>query len=41
MAWAWLHKIRREMVRPARDRLNGIVEVDESYIGGREEGVRG
>ncbi len=29
------------MVRPGRDRLNGIVEVDESYIGGLEEGVRG
>ncbi len=41
MAWVWLHKIRRAMGRPGRDRLNGIVEVDESYIGGFEEGVRG
>ena len=40
-AWAWLHKLRRAMVRPGRDRLDGIVEVDESYVGGEEEGVRG
>ena len=36
-AWAWLHKFRRAMVRPGRDRLNGLVEVDETYIGGQEE----
>jgi transposase-like protein len=40
-AWAWLHKIRRAMVRPDRDRLFGTVEVDESYIGGEEKDVRG
>jgi len=40
-AWTWLHKLRRAMVRPGRDRLSGRVEVDESYLGGREEGVRG
>jgi len=28
-AWAWLHKRRRAMVRPGRDRLDGEVEVDE------------
>ena len=33
-AWAWLHKFRRAMVRPGRDRLSGEVEVDESYLGG-------
>ena len=32
-AWAWLHKLRRAMVRPNRERLQGIVEVDESYLG--------
>lgn len=35
-AWAWLHKLRRAMVRPGRDRLNGLVEVDETYVGGPE-----
>jgi transposase-like protein len=40
-AWAWLHKLRRAMVRPGRDRLKGWVEVDESYLGGEEEGARG
>ena len=36
-AWAWLHKLRRAMVRPGRDRLSGLVEVDETYVGGRED----
>lgn len=40
-AWTWLHKLRRAMVRPDRDRLTGRVEVDETYLGGLEEGVRG
>ncbi|MGH2670902.1 MAG: IS1595 family transposase [bacterium] len=35
-AWAWLHKLRRAMVRPGRDRLAGEVEVDETYVGGVE-----
>ena len=29
------------MVRPGRDRLSGRVEVDETYLGGLEEGVHG
>ena len=29
------------MVRTGRDRLDGIVEVDEAYVGGEEEGARG
>ena len=37
-AWSWLHKMRRAMVRQGRDRLNGTVEIDETYIGGPEEG---
>src|SRR6266498_5977388 len=40
-AWTWLHKLRRAMVRPGRDRLSGRVEVDETYLGGPEGGVRG
>jgi transposase-like protein len=40
-AWAMLHKLRRAMVRPGRDRLRGIVEVDETYWGGEETGMRG
>ena len=27
-AWTWLHKLRRAMVRPGRDRLSGRVEVE-------------
>ena len=40
-AWTWLHKLRRAMIRPGRERLSGHVEVDETYIGGLEEGVHG
>jgi hypothetical protein len=40
-AWAWLHKLPRTMVRLGRDRLTGWVEVDETYLGGLEEGVPG
>jgi len=35
-AWAWLHKIRTAMVRSDRTKLSGIVEIDETYIGGEE-----
>lgn len=38
-AWAWLHKLRRAMVRTGRDQLTGEVEVDETYIGGKEIGM--
>lgn len=40
-AWAMLHKLRRAMVRPGRDRLRGTVEVDETYWGSEEKGVIG
>jgi transposase-like protein len=40
-AWVWLHKLRRAMVRPGRDRLGGVVEVDETYWGGEKPGKHG
>jgi transposase-like protein len=40
-AWTWLHKLRRAMVRPDRDRLAGEIEVDETFVGGTEEAVHG
>lgn len=40
-AWTWLHKLRRAMLRPGRDRLTGRIEVDECYLGGLEEGLPG
>ena len=40
-AWLCLHKLRRAMVRPGRECLSGIVEADETYVGGSKEGKRG
>lgn len=40
-AWAWLHKIRGTMKRAGREKLEGTVEVDETYIGGPKSGKRG
>ena len=40
-AWAWLHKLRRVMVRPERDLLFGTVELDETMVGGRSKGRQG
>ncbi len=40
-AWEWLHKLRRAMVRPGRDKLDGVVEVNETLIGGEASGKRG
>jgi transposase-like protein len=37
-AWAWLHKLRRAMVRPDRELLSGLVEVDETFVGGQSHG---
>jgi transposase-like protein len=39
--WIWLHKLRTAMVRPGRERLSGVIEVDETYIGGERPGKRG
>ena len=40
-AWAWLHKLRRAMVRPDRELLTGVVELDQSFLGGRTTGKAG
>ncbi len=39
-AWTWLHKLRRAMVRPGREKLQGVIEVDETYIGGTKQGSK-
>jgi len=40
-AWFLLHKLRRAMVNPLRGRLSGEVEVDETWIGGKQAGLKG
>jgi transposase-like protein len=40
-AWTWLHKLRRAMVRPGREMLDGAIEVDETLVGGVKPGKRG
>ena len=40
-AWTVLHKLRRAMVRPGRDKLSGRVEVDETQVGGVMPGQKG
>jgi len=40
-AWEWLYRLRHAMVRPGRDRISGILEVDETYLGGKKPGKRG
>jgi ISXO2 transposase-like protein/transposase-like zinc ribbon protein len=43
-AWAWLHKLRRAMVRTGRDLIGGpgmAVEMDCTFLGGRTQGRSG
>jgi len=40
-AWMLLHKLRRAMVNTARDRLTGDVEIDDTWVGGPQPGIRG
>ncbi len=40
-AWLILQKLRRAMVAPERELLKGEVEIDEFFLGGREEGLKG
>ena len=39
-AWTVLHKLRRAMVRPGRDKLSGRIEVDETHVGGITPGQK-
>lgn len=40
-AWCMLHKLRRSMVHPSRDRLEGVIEVDQACIGPVRSGPSG
>jgi transposase-like protein len=40
-AWMMLHKLRRAMVNVAREPLHGEIEVDDTWIGGPQPGLRG
>ena len=37
-AWLMLHKLRQAIVRPGREKLSGVLEVDETYWGSAEFG---
>ena len=39
--WMMLHKLRRAMVNASREPLRGEVEVDDTWIGGEQAGLRG
>ena len=40
-AWLALHKLRKAMVCPRRECLSGVIEVDETFLGGERPGKRG
>jgi transposase-like protein len=40
-AWLLLHKLRRAAVAPERTKLRGVIEMDETWVGGWQSGVRG
>jgi transposase-like protein len=40
-AWMLLHKLRRAMVNAAREPLHGEVEIDDTWVGGPQPGLRG
>ena len=40
-AWHLLHRLRKAMVSDTRTRLSGLVEVDETHIGGPAKGKKG
>jgi transposase-like protein len=40
-AWMMLHKFRRAMVNVGREPLRGEVEIDDTWVGGPQAGLRG
>ena len=40
-AWSMLHRLHQAMVRLGRDRLCGVVEMDETLLGGVRPGGKG
>src|SRR5712691_8268066 len=40
-AWMMLHKLRRATVNAAREPLHGEVEIDDTWVGGPQPGLRG
>ena len=40
-AWMVLHKLRRAMVNTTREPLDGDVEMDDTWVGGPQPGLRG
>lgn len=40
-AWMLLHKLRRAMVNAVREPLRGEVEIDDTWVGGPQPGLRG
>jgi transposase-like protein len=40
-AWMLLHKLRRAMVNATREPLHGDVEIDDTWVGGPQAGLRG
>ena len=40
-AWMMLHKLRRAMVNAAREPLHGDIELDDTWVGGPQAGLRG
>lgn len=40
-AWHLLHRLRRGMVNESRTRLSGLIEADETFVGGPAKGKKG
>lgn len=40
-AWRMAHQIRKLMSPKPNGKLSGVVEVDETYVGGKQRGIRG